>query len=87
MDGTNAMNDDYTLRLILAYSSALASGFEHTAAALRAMIERECGIQRATHEEYDAFLDAHYTRLENEKREAWAQSIADAFDNQSNARV
>jgi hypothetical protein len=38
------MNRSYTLRLILAYSCALASGFEHTAAALRAMIEREAGL-------------------------------------------
>lgn len=36
--------NDYTLSLLLAYSSALASGFEHTAAALRAMIEREAGL-------------------------------------------
>ena len=34
----------FTLRLILAYSCALASGFHGTAAALRAMIEREAGL-------------------------------------------
>jgi hypothetical protein len=34
----------FTLRLILAYSSALEAGFEHTAAALRAMIEREAAL-------------------------------------------
>lgn len=34
----------YTLSLLLAYSSALASGFVNTAAALRAMIEREAGL-------------------------------------------
>jgi hypothetical protein len=42
------MNADYTLSLLLAYSCALASGFDGTAAALRAMIEREAGLNLTT---------------------------------------
>lgn len=34
----------YILSLIRAYDAARAEGFEHTAAALRAMIEREVGL-------------------------------------------